>query len=84
MEKNIYSFFTSNDTQMKDLFDIKKVSLLLKLFDEKRYNEFCCIRYASIFKDNSNNVNKGEDTNYDMNYSKKIKIILISFPRRTN
>ena len=36
--KNIYSFFTSDDTQMKDLFDIKKICLLLRLFDEKGYN----------------------------------------------
>ena len=64
--KNIYSFFTSDDTQMKDLFDIKKISLLLRLFDEKRYNEYCCKRHSDIFKDDNNDEDKGEDTNSDL------------------
>ena len=64
--KNIYSFFTSDDTQMKDLFDIKKICLLLRLFDEKRYNEYCCKKHADIFKDNNNTDDEGEDTNYDL------------------
>ena len=60
--KNIYSFFTSDDTQIKDLFDIKKICLLLRLFDENRYNEYCCKKHAEIFKDNND-----EDNNYDIN-----------------
>ena len=48
--KNIYSFFTSDDTQIKDLFNIKKVSLLLRLYDEKRYNKYCCKKHADLFK----------------------------------
>ena len=60
--KNLYSFFTSDDTQIKDSFNIKKICLLLRLFDEKRYNEYCCKKHAEIFKDNND-----EDNNYDMN-----------------
>ena len=63
--KNIYSFFTSDDTQMKDLFNIKKISLLLRLFDEKRYKEYCCKKHAEIFKDN-NNDDDGDTNNYDL------------------
>ena len=59
--KNIYSFFTSDDTQIKYLFNIKNIVLLLRLFDEKKYNEYCCKRHANFFKDN----NDGEE-NYDL------------------
>ena len=50
--KNIYSFFTSDDTQIKDCFNIRKICLLLRLYDEKRYNKYCCKKHADIFKDN--------------------------------
>ena len=59
--KNIYSFFTSDDTQMKDLFDIKSISLLLRLFDEKRYKEYCCKKHATIFKDNNDDDSDNEN-----------------------
>ena len=57
--KSINSFFTSDDTQIKDLFNIRKICLLLRLFDEKRYDLFCCKKHADVFK------NEGGDT-YDM------------------
>ena len=61
--KNIYSFFTSDDTQMKDCISIKRICLLLRLFDEERYNKYCCKKHANVFKDN----NEGEThDNYDM------------------
>ena len=50
---NIYSFFTSDDTQIKNLFNIRKICLLLRLFDEKRYLQFCCKYHANVFKDNN-------------------------------
>ena len=52
--KNIYSFFTSDATQIKEFFDIKKICLLLRLFDEERYNKYCCKNHYEIF-------NKSED-----------------------
>ena len=51
--KNIYSFFTSDDTQIKDCLSIKRICLLLRLFDEERYNKYCCKKHASVFKDNN-------------------------------
>ena len=50
---NIYSFFTSYDIQLKDIFNIRKICLLLRLLDEKRYSEYCCKRHADIFIDNN-------------------------------
>ena len=60
--KNIYSFFISDDTQIKDYFNIKKICLLLRLFDENRYNEYCCKKHAEIFNDFND-----EENNFDMN-----------------
>ena len=60
--KNLYSFFTSDDTQIKDFFNIKKICILLRFIDEKRYNEYCCKRHADLFKNNDE-----EDKNCDMN-----------------
>ena len=57
--KNINSFFTSDDTQIKDLISIRKICLLLRLFEEKRYEEYCCKKHANVFK------NEVGDT-YDM------------------
>ena len=48
--KNIYSFFTSDDTQIKDSFNINKICLLLRLFDEERYCKYCCKKHAEVFK----------------------------------
>ena len=50
---NIYSFFTSDDTQIKNFFNIRKICLLLRLFDEKRYFEYCCKYHANIFNDSN-------------------------------
>ena len=51
--KNIYSFFTSDDTQIKDCFNIRKICLLLRLYDEKRYNKYCCKKHADYFNKSS-------------------------------
>ena len=59
--KNIYSFFTSDATQIKEFFDIKKICLLLRLFDEQRYNKYCCKKHHEIFKDNTDEDNKSEE-----------------------
>ena len=60
--KNLYSFFTSDDTQIKDLFNITKICLLLRLFDEKRYNIYCCKKHSEIFQE-QNDVNDGKEPN---------------------
>ena len=54
--KNINSFFTSDDTQIKEFISIKRICLLLRIFDEERYNKYCCKKHANVFKDN----NEGE------------------------
>ena len=56
----VYQFFTSDYSQMKDSLNISKICLLLRFYDEKRYNEYCCKEHAEIFsksKNNQNNLN---------------------------
>ena len=55
--KNIYSFFTSDETQLKGSFNISKICLLLRLLDEKRYSQFCCKEHAKVFKNNNSEEN---------------------------
>ena len=54
---NIYSFFSSDETQIKKSFNMGKICLLLRFLDEKRYSEYCCQRHAEIFKDNNDQKN---------------------------
>ena len=45
----LYCFFTSDDTFIKEFFNLKKICLLLRLFDAERYNKFCCKKHCEIF-----------------------------------
>ena len=46
---NVYQFFTSDYSQMKDSLNISKICLLLRFYDEKRYDEYCCKEHAKMF-----------------------------------
>ena len=54
---NVYQFFTSDYSQMKDSLNISKICLLLRFYDEKRYNEYCCKEHSQIFTKPKNNLN---------------------------
>ena len=56
----VYQFFTSDYSQMKDSLNISKICLLLRFYDEKRYNEYCCNEHAQIFSKAKNNLNLNE------------------------
>ena len=58
---NVYQFFTSDYSQMKDSLNISKICLLLRFYDEKRYNEYCCNEHAKIFSKTKNNLNEKEE-----------------------
>ena len=55
--ENVYQFFTSDYSQMKDSLNISKICLLLRFYDEKRYNEYCCNAHAQMFSKQKNNSN---------------------------
>jgi len=60
----VCQFFTSDYSQMKDSLNIAKICLLLRFYDEMRYDEYCCSNHAKIFT-------KGKSTEKD----DKIKIM---------
>ena len=51
----VYQFFISDYSQMKDSLSISKICLLLRFYDEKRYDEYCCAEHAKIFAKIKNN-----------------------------
>ena len=42
--------FDSDYSQMKDSIDMKKICMLLRFYDDKRYSEYCCMDHANLFK----------------------------------
>ena len=50
----VHDFFTSDYLQMKELIPISKICLLLRFYDSKRYDKFCCQKHAELFKLNNN------------------------------
>ena len=64
----LYQFFTSDYSQMKGTINISKIGLLLRFYDDNRYNEYCCSFHANFFKSNNSNNNKKENImNPEMN-----------------
>ena len=59
--ENIWKFFTSDYSQMRDSLNMSKICLLLRFYDEKRYNEYCCLEHAKLFNKNLNSENKIEE-----------------------
>ena len=49
----LHQFFTSDYSQMKESLNISKIGLLLRFYDENRYNEYCCSFHANFFKPNN-------------------------------
>ena len=42
--------FDSDYSQMKDSINMRKICMLLRFYDDKRYNEYCCMNHANLFK----------------------------------
>ena len=59
--QNLYYFFLSDHTFIKEFFNLKKICLLLRIFDGERYNKLCCKRHYEIFNiENNDNILKPE------------------------
>ena len=50
----IYKLYESDYSQMKDSLNMKKICLFLRYYDENRYNEYCCLNHANLFKPKDN------------------------------
>ena len=68
----VCQFFTSDYSQMKDSLNIAKICLLLRFYDEKRYDEYCCSSHAKIFS-KGKNIEKDEKIKI-MNPEMNIKV----------
>ena len=50
---DIYKFFTSDYSQLKDSLNMSKICLLLRFYDKDRYTKYCCKRHADLFDNES-------------------------------
>ncbi len=46
----VLKFFESDYSQLKDSLDMTKFCLILRFYDKNRYNEYCCMAHANLFK----------------------------------
>ena len=58
----VNKFFISDYSKIKESLHIKKICILLRFYDENRYNEHCCKKHANIIKLKIN-----EETNTNIN-----------------
>ena len=60
--QKILQFFTSDYTRLEYYLNISKICLLLRFYDRKRYEQYCCSYHANLFN-KSKNKNKGIKNN---------------------
>ena len=65
--EKVFVFFTSDYSQMKDSLNISKICLLLRFYDEKRYDEYCCTEHAKIFEKLKSNQLSSENSGKEEN-----------------
>ena len=84
----VHDFFTSDYLQMRELIPISKICLLLRFYESKRYDKFCCQKHADLFKSNIDKNEIEQDLNImkpDMNTKvnklfETIQLYLDKFP----
>ena len=66
--ETLYQFFTSDYSQMRGSLNMSKICIILRFYDENRYNEYCCSFHSNIFKSDNNIINNNiEVMNPEMN-----------------
>ena len=66
----VHNFFISDYLQMKDSISMSKICLLLRFYDSKRYDKFCCKSHADLFM--PSNINENEEENKINTYKPSI------------
>ena len=56
--KHLYQFFTPNYNRLGFYLNIKKICHLIRFYDQKRYEEYCCSNHASLFSKTTNEKDK--------------------------
>ena len=59
--ETLYQFFISDYSQIKGNLNMSKICLLLRFYDENRYNEYCCSSHSKLFKLNNSSDNNKDD-----------------------
>ena len=63
---SLYLIFSKNADKLKEILNIPKICIIIRYYNEKRYNEYCCTKHSYLFK--SNNVK--ENNEYKSNIMK--------------
>ena len=62
--EGVHKFITSDYMQKKDSISMSKICLLLRFYDSKRYDKFCCKRHAELFMPSDMGENENEKNDY--------------------
>ena len=73
---NLYQIFLKNSDKLKEILNISKICIIIRYYNENRYNEYCCTKHSNLFKPN----NLEENSGYKPNIMKpEIDIMLDKF-----
>mgnify|MGYP002857715630 FL=1 len=56
---NLYILFLKKNNQLKECLNTTKICMIIRYYDENRYNEYCCTKHANLFKPNE--IKENED-----------------------
>ena len=56
--KQLFEFFTQNYKRLGFYLNIQKICYLIRFYDQKRYEEYCCSNHASLFSKTKNEKDK--------------------------
>ena len=59
----VHKFFISDYSKIKESLNIYKICILLRFYDENRYNEYCCQKHANIIQIKSKSMGKNNNKN---------------------
>ena len=71
----VNKFFISDYSIMKESLSIYKFCILLRFYDENRYNEYCCKEHANIIKEKDKNEKNIMNPNMNIKTKKLFEII---------
>ena len=54
----VYDIFKKDFVKIKETLSTPKICLLLRFYDEKRYEQYCCLKHASLFNNENISANK--------------------------
>ena len=66
--EGLYDIFKNDLLKLKKTLSTPKIFLLLRFYDEKRYEKFCCYKHACLFNNGNIYENKNNIMNPEMNF----------------